>query len=416
MVPRLLAILAAVVILTGAVAFGGEGETIRVGLCYGSNAPSSVTISGRGEGTAESAHGQFNGEVKVSADGDTLVLEYKDQRGRLGRWAEFQPTGEEPWLDLGDATYRGTLRIELERGRLKVINVVGIEEYVRGVVPNEMFSDGEANKVQAVISRTYAIYVRDIERKHRNDGFDICTTGHCQVYRGVDSERPQTDEAVEATRGEVLTYRGRPIFSSYHANAGGQTETVDEAWPGSIRANFPYLESVDSPFDGEAGTLNGYTWCYQWERDVPASEIAGRLKSWGKDVGEVRDLCVKATTSTGRVKALEVTGTKGGVTVKTPTEVRSLLQLPSPRCTISKRGDCFHVIGSGRGHGVGLSQHGALGMSRAGYRYDQILGQYYRGVALTQNYGRGESRALTPPDLKVQSASVKPVIVPPGMS
>ncbi len=401
----------------GAVADAGHEQTIRVGLYYGSTTRPSFVLSGVGAGQAERSKGAIDGEVRLTAASGGLVLEHKGKRAALGRWVEFWPTGREPWLELNDSTYRGRLRVELAgRGRLKAINIVPIEDYVRGVVGNEMFADGAACKVQAVISRTFAMYARDVERKHHSDGFDICTTGHCQVYGGVDSERPLVDEAVEATRGEILTYRGRPIFAAYHANAGGITQPVDEAWPGSIRRDFPYLRSVESPYDSAAGRLRGYDWCYHWRREIKAEEIAKRLRARGKDVGHVRDLVVKRRTSTGRVRELEVLGSRGHTRLRRPSEVRAVLNTPSPRLDIRKIGSAFEVIGWGRGHGVGLSQHGALGMSKAGYTREQILGHFYRDVALTSDYGHGTSRPLTPPQLKTGTAETGPVEVPPGMS
>ncbi len=392
-------------------------QTIRVGLYYGSAAPRSLTVSGVGVGQADRSKGRFDGDVLVTAGARGLVLEHKATRASLGRWVEFSPTGTEPWLELNNAAYRGKLRIELAgRGRLRAVNIVSLEDYVRGVVANEMFSDGAAYEVQAVISRTYAIYVRDIERKHRRDGFDICTTGHCQVYGGLDSEQPLVDEVVDATRGEILTYRGRPIFAAYDANAGGITQPVDEAWPGSIRRDFPYLRSVESPYDAAAADLRGYDWCYHWRRDVKATEIRDRLRASGTDVGDVRDLIVRKTTSTGRVRELEVVGSRGRARLRRSSEVRALLDAPSPRLEIRRGGSTFEVVGWGRGHGVGLSQHGALGMSKAGYSYEQILGHFYRGVALSSDYGRGRSRALTPPELRMGSIETTPIALPPGVS
>ena len=417
MFARMTTMFVAAAIMAGAVAFADAGQSIRVGLHYGSNALTHVTISGTGSGEGERSKGNFKGDVRVTADGGTLVMKHDDHHVRIGRWVEFWPTGDDQWLDLDDSTYRGKLRIELEgRDRLKVINTVGMEEYLRGVVPNEMFADGAACQVQAVISRTYAMYVRDVERKHRKDGFDICTTGHCQVYRGMDSERPLSDRGVDSTRGEIVTYRRKPIFSAYHANAGGVTQTVDEAWPGSIRANFPYLCSVESPYDATAGTLNGYNWCYHWQRQITPKEIGDRLRRWGNDPGDVRDLVVKKKTDSGRVKEMEIVGSRRNVRLRRPSEVRAALQVPSPRFELKKGSKGFELTGWGRGHGVGLSQHGALGMSRAGYTYDQILGHYYRGVELTKDYGRGKSRSLTPPEIKLESAVATPVVVPPGMS
>jgi stage II sporulation protein D len=425
------ALLAAMVVLVAASASADPSDngSVRVGLCYGPTAVQSVRISGTGTGAGESAAVRFWGELTATARDGGIIVRRADngEDAAVGRWIDFAPTGRDPWLELGDATYRGKIRLDLAEGnRLRVVNIADIEDYVRGVVPNEMFADLDAYKVQAVISRTYLVYVRDAEHKHRADGFDICTTGHCQVYRGVDSEEPLSDEAVEATKGQLLTYQGRPIFSAYHSNAGGVTRPVDEAWPGSVRQNFPYLCQVDSPYDGQAGSATGLGWCYRWQRDVTSVELAARLRARGKEVGEVRDLAPVIVTSTGGITELEVIGASGRARLNTPTEIREVLGVPSDRLTIEKRDSrvesrdstphslTFRVTGWGNGHGVGLSQHGAFAMSKAGYRYDQILGQYYRGVALTENYGQGDSRPLSPPELRITAAQPPPATLPPG--
>jgi stage II sporulation protein D len=425
MVFRLGAFAAAIVALAAA-AFADSDDirTVRVGLHYGPTAVPAIRVSGEGMARGETNVVTFLGDATAMARNGEIIVRRDGEEIPVGRWVEFAPTGGEPWLELDKVTYRGTLRLDVVGGeRLRVVNIVDIEDYVRGVVPNEMFADLEAYKVQAVISRTYLVYVRDVERKHRAEGFDICTTGHCQVYRGVDSERPLSDEAVEATRGQVLTYQGKPIFSAYHSNAGGMTQTVDEAWPGSIRRNFPYLCQVDSPYDGEAGSTTGLGWCYRWQRDVSADDLAQRLKARGQDVGDVQDLVSATVTSTGRVRELEVVGSSGRARLTTPTEVREVLGTPSDRLTVQIVGQerapgsrLFRLTGWGNGHGVGLSQHGAFAMSKAGYTYDQILGHFYRGVLLADDYGRGASRPLSPPELKVTAAQPLPSPVPAGAS
>jgi stage II sporulation protein D len=432
MVCRLGALAAAVVALAAVAAFPdsdatlrsgdapslrstSEIRTVRVGLQYGPTAVQAIHVSGDGCARGETNVVTFLGDASATARGGEIIVRRDGEEIPVGRWVELAPTGREPWLELDKATYRGTLRLDVVgEERLRVVNIVDIEDYVRGVVPNEMFSDLEAYKVQAVISRTYLVYVRDIEHKHKADAFDICTTGHCQVYRGMDSEQPLSDQATEATKGQVLTHQGKPIFSAYHSNAGGVTQPVDEAWPGSIRRNFPYLCQVDSPYDSEAGSATGLGWCYRWQQDVTAAEIAQRLKARGKDVGDVQELVAATVTSSGRVRELEVVGTGGRARLTTPTEVREVLGTPSDRLTIEKLPAGFRVTGWGNGHGVGLSQHGAFAMSKAGFSYEQILGQYYRSVDLTEDYGRGPSRALTPPELKITAAQPEPMAVPAG--
>jgi stage II sporulation protein D len=211
---------------------------------------------------------------------------------------------------------------------------------------------------------------------------------------------------VAATEGEVLTYRGRPIFSAYHANSGGMTQTVDEAWPGSVRRNFPYLTHVESPYDGHAKNVPGYAWCYEWEREVTREEIGARLRERGTRVGEVRELAVKRRTSTGRVSDLEIVGSRRRTRLRKPSEVRGVLGTPSVFLDIERSQQGFTLTGRGRGHGVGLSQHGALGMAKVGYRYDEILAHFYRGVALAEDCGRGESRRLTAPELKADASDM----------
>ncbi len=411
---------ACILICTVALGDSTESQAVRVGLHYGPTAVQAAKVCGTGSAKGETATTLFNGDLSIAVRSGEIIVRREGEEIPVGRWVELTPTGRDPWLELDEATYRGSLRLEVDRAdRLRIINIVDIEDYARGVVPNEMFAELEAYKVQAVISRTYLVYVRDIERKHKADGFDICTTGHCQVYRGVDSEQPLANDAVNATRGEVLTYRGKPIFSAYHSNAGGVTQPVDEAWPGSIRENFPYLCRVDSPYDGEVGGVTRLGWCYRWERELSAADLAQRLRARGKDIGEVQDLVPANVTGTGRVRELRIVGSTGTARLTTPTDVRDMLGVPSDRLVIEVVGRerapaplTFHLTGWGNGHGVGLSQHGAFGMAKAGYTCDQILGHFYRGVELTQNYGQGASQSLSPPDLKITAAQPQPVPLP----
>jgi stage II sporulation protein D len=133
--------------------------------------------------------------------------------------------GAKPLL-AGATAYRGLLEVRpAEVGKLTLVNVVNLEDYLRGVVPNELspaaFPQIEALKAQAVAARTYALaHLGDYSSK----GYDVCATPACQVYRGQGSEHPLTDRAVEETRGVVATWRGRPIRAYYTSTCGGHTE------------------------------------------------------------------------------------------------------------------------------------------------------------------------------------------------
>ena len=152
------------------------------------------------------------------------------------------PASSDAWLEVDEAPYRGVIEIRVNASnRFTVINELNLEDYLKGVVPAELspavFPELEAIKAQAVAARTYAV-------KHRGqfmaEGFDICDTPACQVYRGAGVEQRMSDEAVAATRGELLTYEGKPVDAMYTSTCGGRTENVENVFDGP---SFPYLVS-----------------------------------------------------------------------------------------------------------------------------------------------------------------------------
>ncbi|NOZ13931.1 MAG: SpoIID/LytB domain-containing protein [Acidobacteria bacterium] len=138
--------------------------------------------------------------------------------------------------------YRGKLQIRVNGDSFNVINIVDIEQYLRGVVPAEMggtlYPQIEALKAQAVAARTYVYYNLG---QFKSLGFDICASQSCQVYKGMNAEQDRTDRAVEATRGEIITYKGKPINALFTAFCGGETENVENVFEGGP---VPYLKSV----------------------------------------------------------------------------------------------------------------------------------------------------------------------------
>jgi stage II sporulation protein D len=152
------------------------------------------------------------------------------------------PAAAEP-VRVDSVPYRGVVQVRADsNGSLMVVNVLGLEDYVRGVVPNELsplaFPEIEALKAQAVAARTYAIRNRG---RFEAKGYDLCATAACQVYRGLSSESPLTDRAVEETAGVVATYDGRPIKAFYTSTCGGHTEDGGNVFEGEDE---PYLKGV----------------------------------------------------------------------------------------------------------------------------------------------------------------------------
>jgi stage II sporulation protein D len=143
------------------------------------------------------------------------------------------PHRESAPVKVNGTAYRGILEVRIDPyGRLQVINLVNLEDYLRGVVPGEMgpavYPELEALKAQAIAARTYI--VRNLGQ-YGEIGFDICDTPRCQVYHGIDGEHPLTDRAIRETAGLVLEHRGEPINALYTSTCGGHTENVEGVFP-----------------------------------------------------------------------------------------------------------------------------------------------------------------------------------------
>jgi stage II sporulation protein D len=158
---------------------------------------------------------------------------------------EIAPTNG-PLVPWADAAYRGRLAVRATaRGTVHVINRVGLEDYLKGVVPAEMgprvYDEVEALKAQAVAARSYAV-------RHRGqfgaEGYDICATPRCQVYAGSSAESPLSTRAVEETAGEVLLWKGAVADALFTSTCGGRTENASDVMAGYTGIDAPYLASV----------------------------------------------------------------------------------------------------------------------------------------------------------------------------
>jgi stage II sporulation protein D len=218
--------------------------------------------------------------------------------------------GREP-LRLKGRAYRGELRVLVDKARLRAINNLGLEAYLYGVVPSEMPHHWplEALKAQAVAARSYALATR------RSGEFDVYSDVRSQVYRGIPEEETQTNEAIDATAGQVVTYGGQVAHTYFFSTSGGRTATVTDVWPSSKPT--PYLVSVADPHD----SISPY---HRWK---PAILTAKAARARLKVPGPLLDLRTTITGS-GRVGTLAAVGPAGETPIKGG-DVRRLLDLRS---------------------------------------------------------------------------------------
>ena len=304
------------------------------------------------------------------------------ETGDLLDSAIVQPAEADTLLAVDATPYRGVVEVlPAEEGRLTVVNVVPLEQYLRGVVPNELapeaFPQIEAQKAQAVAARSYVLaHLGDYSSR----GYDVCATAACQVYRGSASEHPLTDRAVEETRGTVATWRGRPIHAFYTSTCGGHTE----AGTAVLEDGAPYLQAVACPTERATGPKLDTT--AEWKVRLRPRDVARAVARYGS-VGRVLDLVPTRVGVSGRVVELRVAGTKGALDLRGQ-RVQLGLGLRESLFGLQKEtspaGDIegFVFTGKGWGHGVGLCQVGASGMARAGASFEDILKHYYTGVAV----------------------------------
>lgn len=332
-------------------------------------------------------------EIKITAVGNQLTIKGKDNSETVenreiyseGRCLNIAETQKK----LSTSCYPGYFFIKASNSKITAINMVNVEDYIRGVIPYEIgkldSTRFEALKAQAVATRTY-VYKHFGTRDAM--GFDVFADTRDQVYNGYRSATPLTDAAVKATEGEVLTYNGAFIVAYYHSTCGGQTETM-VTWE---KKNFPYLKSSPDL------RPNGQPWCNEskfatWEKKFSEKELVTLFQKNGKEAKatvpkfkKVRDIAIRKKLPSGRIYTLQVLTDKGTFNV-TGDKVRWLFKkngtiLPSSLFSVHHEGKNWVLKGKGYGHGVGLCQMGVRERAHAGQGYFEILSHYYPGVTL----------------------------------
>jgi stage II sporulation protein D len=284
---------------------------------------------------------------------------------------------------VADGVYRGGVTVHrLERG-LAVVNEVPLEDYVAGTLHKEVYPtwEGEALRAQAIATRTYALYRM---RRSRSPWHDVDATPGDQVYGGVSAETEAARRAVRDTDGLYLAWHGRPILAAFHSTAGGRTASAEEVWGRAL----PYLVSRRVP--GEDLSPHSF-----WQLRVSPDELERILERQRLPVGRVRDARVVERTSSGRTRWVEVEGSRATqrLSGRDLREGLGVRRVKSTLFDVRPDHGSFVVLGSGYGHGVGMSQWGARALARQGVHYPEILARFYPGTTLEHLGGAPEFAA-----------------------
>ena len=280
------------------------------------------------------------------------------------------------YIAVNGKSYRGWIELRQKKnGLLLVINELDIEDYLLGVIAEEIPHDWEfeALKAQAVASRTYALYQK---RTAGNRAYHILATVNGQVYSGRSGEQARAARAVRETKGTIITYGGKVIPAFYHSSCGGHTENAMELWD----IDAPYLRGVDC----DCQEISKYG---PWEKRLSIAKVTTALQKQGYRLNGIRKLEINGITAAGRVKQVSITHSAGieSVPAETLRTAIGTALIPSVFFEIAVIGNEVVIYGRGLGHGVGLCQWGAQEMAQRGKDYKAILSHYYPGTSLMKS-------------------------------
>ncbi len=317
-----------------------------------------------------------SGEVilKLSAVNDSIEVKSLDKiygRFKNIRFNDENGSGEIKLKlvnpDRKPRIYQDNYIVTNEGGLLKMLNEVKLDNYIAGVVEAESGTRSmpEYYKVQAILARTFALAHLN---KHLPEGFSLCDQVHCQAYYG----KPRYADifiSVNDTKGKVVVDDNlNLIVAAFHSNSGGQTANSEDVWG----ARTSYLRSVNDTFSTRMPN-------YKWERKMLADDWLSYLKlkhNYPIDEPFAKELALSFKQDSRKV-FLEASN------VKVPLKnVRQDLQLKSTYFSIINVGDTVIFKGKGYGHSLGMSQEGAMQMTRLGYKYTDVLSFYYRNIQI----------------------------------
>jgi len=321
---------------------------------------------------------KFNGKFKIGdkeVENKRIVFRIENN---MIKWDNYSAPdkifikNEGGILCLGNYLYNGNFYITISTNRLLLIEETGIENYLKGVLPNEISAKWhiEAIKAQAVAARSFAYYFKT---KNIKNLFDLKKDTFSQVYTGITLTNEIFNKAIKDTEDEVIVYENEIIYTPFHSACGGGTEDSKNVWGTSL----PYLRYVPCNYC----SLSPY---YEWsatftEKDLIEKFYNYNIKKINRIIGEGRSI-------SGRWREIKIIADNGEIVLNS-NKFRLILGSDKIRSTrfiiINERGR-WTFKGRGWGHGVGLCQWGAKSMAEKGYKYEHILRYYFRGTKIVK--------------------------------
>ncbi len=262
--------------------------------------------------------------------------------------------------------YQGNLNISAKEKSISLVNRLAMPDYLAGVVEAESGSRAllEYYKSQAVIARTYALKTMD---KHESEGFHLCDGVHCQAYKGKSTANPMIQLAINKTKDLVIVDGyGNLISALYSANCGGQTSNSEDVWTNAL----PYLRSKPDEFCTDQPQA-------RWRKTISWIDFKNFLKEKKLTIPDTLSIDSFAFLQPIRKVNYIIMGQE--IPLST---IRFGLNLRSAFFEIKPEGQNLWFSGRGYGHGVGMCQEGAMNMARKGYKFNEIINYYYKGVKI----------------------------------
>ncbi len=349
---------------------------------YQSAEEAAAARSGVGDGSGE-VYSASNRCVVVTKTGSTQILfEFDCGSSRSLVIRPYSPDGKAVTTYASSYTsssrYLGDFQFIRTTGEnMTVVNILPLEDYVKGVVPYEMSGSWplEALKAQALCARTY---VMRNYGSYSSYGFDVTDDTYSQAYCGTRAANYITDQAVDETAGLYVTYNGELCETLYFSSDGGATEDSENIFASRIA----YLRGVIDPFEASIDFPNK-----EWSEELTADQLSQRLRSRGYNIARIASVETEYT-EVGNMAKIVFTDVNGKSVTVTKTGCYSCLGLKSIHFTLEEKPNnpgVYRIEGGGWGHNVGMSQWGAYAMASVhGYSYAHIIGFYYTGVTISK--------------------------------